>query len=84
MFWVVSLNTLFILVFGKWGSKESARIQLCSSALSLPADPLITQLLSFSAAFCPYHIGHFGVVGLGLEDCVSARSSILSEALCLS
>ncbi|KAG8013864.1 E3 ubiquitin-protein ligase MARCH6 [Nibea albiflora] len=34
VFWVVSLNTLFILVF----------------------------------AFCPYHIGHFSVVGLGFED----------------
>uniref|UniRef100_A0A8C5ANB3 RING-type E3 ubiquitin transferase n=1 Tax=Gadus morhua TaxID=8049 RepID=A0A8C5ANB3_GADMO len=34
VFWVVSLNTLFILVF----------------------------------AFCPYHIGHFSVVGLGLEE----------------
>ncbi|KPP61807.1 E3 ubiquitin-protein ligase MARCH6-like [Scleropages formosus] len=33
VFWVVSLNTLFILVF----------------------------------AFCPYHIGHFSVVGLGFE-----------------
>uniref|UniRef100_A0A672H602 E3 ubiquitin-protein ligase MARCHF6 n=1 Tax=Salarias fasciatus TaxID=181472 RepID=A0A672H602_SALFA len=38
VFWVVSFNTLFILVF----------------------------------AFCPYHIGHFSVVGLGLEDYVSA------------
>lgn len=34
VFWVVSFNTLFILVF----------------------------------AFCPYHIGHFSVVGLGFED----------------
>ncbi|KAM6977295.1 E3 ubiquitin-protein ligase MARCHF6-like [Aplochiton taeniatus] len=38
VFWVVSLNTLFILVF----------------------------------AFCPYHIGHFSVVGLGFEDHVKA------------
>ncbi|XP_073486845.1 E3 ubiquitin-protein ligase MARCHF6 isoform X2 [Aquarana catesbeiana] len=38
VFWVVSLNTLFILVF----------------------------------AFCPYHIGHFSVVGLGFEDYVQA------------
>ncbi|CAL8400330.1 unnamed protein product [Arctogadus glacialis] len=38
VFWVVSLNTLFILVF----------------------------------AFCPYHIGHFSVVGLGFEDYVTA------------
>ncbi|KAF7222867.1 E3 ubiquitin-protein ligase MARCHF6 isoform X2 [Nothobranchius furzeri] len=38
VFWVVSLNTLFILVF----------------------------------AFCPYHIGHFSVVGLGIEDFVKA------------
>ncbi|KAJ3611524.1 hypothetical protein NHX12_021539 [Muraenolepis orangiensis] len=38
VFWVVSLNTLFILVF----------------------------------AFCPYHIGHFTVVGLGFEDYVHA------------
>uniref|UniRef100_A0A8B9LS97 RING-type E3 ubiquitin transferase n=1 Tax=Astyanax mexicanus TaxID=7994 RepID=A0A8B9LS97_ASTMX len=38
VFWVVSLNTLFILVF----------------------------------AFCPYHIGHFSVVGLGFEDYVRA------------
>ncbi|XP_036374704.1 E3 ubiquitin-protein ligase MARCHF6-like isoform X1 [Megalops cyprinoides] len=38
VFWVVSLNTLFILVF----------------------------------AFCPYHIGHFSVVGLGLEEYVQA------------
>lgn len=34
VFWVVSLNTLFILVF----------------------------------AFCPYHIGHFSLVGLHLDD----------------
>ncbi|XP_016399422.1 E3 ubiquitin-protein ligase MARCH6-like [Sinocyclocheilus rhinocerous] len=38
VFWVVSLNTLFILVF----------------------------------AFCPYHIGHFSVVGLGFEEYVRA------------
>ncbi|KAM3850522.1 E3 ubiquitin-protein ligase MARCHF6-like [Diretmus argenteus] len=38
VFWVVSLNTLFILVF----------------------------------AFCPYHIGHFSVVGLGFEDFIRA------------
>ncbi|XP_068423101.1 E3 ubiquitin-protein ligase MARCHF6-like isoform X2 [Clinocottus analis] len=38
VFWVVSLNTLFILVF----------------------------------AFCPYHIGHFTVVGLGFEEYVKA------------
>ncbi|XP_029687282.1 E3 ubiquitin-protein ligase MARCH6-like [Takifugu rubripes] len=38
VFWVVSLNTLFILVF----------------------------------AFCPYHVGHFSVVGLGLEDYMKA------------
>uniref|UniRef100_A0A3Q3QIJ6 E3 ubiquitin-protein ligase MARCHF6 n=1 Tax=Monopterus albus TaxID=43700 RepID=A0A3Q3QIJ6_MONAL len=38
VFWVVSLNTLFILVF----------------------------------AFCPYHIGHFSVIGLGFEDYVRA------------
>uniref|UniRef100_A0A8C9RYV1 RING-type E3 ubiquitin transferase n=1 Tax=Scleropages formosus TaxID=113540 RepID=A0A8C9RYV1_SCLFO len=38
VFWVVSLNTLFILVF----------------------------------AFCPYHIGHFSVVGLGFENYVKA------------
>lgn len=38
VFWVVSLNTLFILVF----------------------------------AFCPYHMGRFAVVGLGLKNHVSA------------
>ncbi|XP_047224074.1 E3 ubiquitin-protein ligase MARCHF6-like isoform X2 [Girardinichthys multiradiatus] len=38
VFWVVSLNTLFILVF----------------------------------AFCPYHIGHFSVVGLGFEGYIKA------------
>ncbi|XP_072268059.1 E3 ubiquitin-protein ligase MARCHF6 isoform X2 [Pyxicephalus adspersus] len=38
VFWVVSLNTLFILVF----------------------------------AFCPYHIGHLSVVGLGFEGYVQA------------
>uniref|UniRef100_A0AAZ3Q6I8 E3 ubiquitin-protein ligase MARCHF6 n=1 Tax=Oncorhynchus tshawytscha TaxID=74940 RepID=A0AAZ3Q6I8_ONCTS len=38
VFWVVSLNTLFILVF----------------------------------AFCPYHIGHFSVMGLGFEEYVQA------------
>lgn len=38
VFWVVSLNTLFILVF----------------------------------AFCPYHIGHFSVVGLGFEEYIKA------------
>ncbi|KAM4557024.1 E3 ubiquitin-protein ligase MARCHF6 [Fundulus diaphanus] len=38
VFWVVSLNTLFILVF----------------------------------AFCPYHIGHFSVVGMGFEDYIKA------------
>uniref|UniRef100_A0A2K6MJF1 E3 ubiquitin-protein ligase MARCHF6 n=1 Tax=Rhinopithecus bieti TaxID=61621 RepID=A0A2K6MJF1_RHIBE len=38
VFWVVSLNTLFILVL----------------------------------AFCPYHIGHFSLVGLGFEEHVQA------------
>lgn len=38
VFWVVSLNTLFILVF----------------------------------AFCPYHMGHFAVVGLGLKEHAAA------------
>ncbi|XP_076322286.1 LOW QUALITY PROTEIN: E3 ubiquitin-protein ligase MARCHF6-like [Tachypleus tridentatus] len=38
VFWVVSLNTLFILVF----------------------------------AFCPYHIGHFTLVGFRLKDYVTA------------
>lgn len=38
VFWVISLNTLFILVF----------------------------------AFCPYHIGHFSVVGVGFEEYVKA------------
>uniref|UniRef100_A0A0L8GUL9 RING-type E3 ubiquitin transferase n=1 Tax=Octopus bimaculoides TaxID=37653 RepID=A0A0L8GUL9_OCTBM len=38
VFWVVSLNTLFILVF----------------------------------AFCPYHIGHFTLVGLKIDDFVVA------------
>ncbi|BFZ13209.1 hypothetical protein BsWGS_16248 [Bradybaena similaris] len=38
VFWVVSLNTLFILVF----------------------------------AFCPYHIGHFALVGANVEDMVVA------------
>lgn len=38
VFWVVSLNTLFILVF----------------------------------AFCPYHIGHFAVVGFGLREHAAA------------
>ncbi|XP_053448963.1 E3 ubiquitin-protein ligase MARCHF6 isoform X2 [Nycticebus coucang] len=38
VFWVVSLNTLFILVF----------------------------------AFCPYHLGHFSLVGLGFEEHVQA------------
>ncbi|KAL5021242.1 hypothetical protein ScPMuIL_000397 [Solemya velum] len=38
VFWVVSLNTLFILVF----------------------------------AFCPYHIGHFTLIGLKLEEAVNS------------
>ncbi|XP_060599884.1 E3 ubiquitin-protein ligase MARCHF6-like [Ruditapes philippinarum] len=38
VFWVVSLNTLFILVF----------------------------------AFCPYHIGHFTMIGMKMEDVVEA------------
>ncbi|XP_072139613.1 E3 ubiquitin-protein ligase MARCHF6 isoform X1 [Mobula birostris] len=42
VFWVVSLNTLFILVF----------------------------------AFCPYHIGHFSVVGLGFEEYVSTNDTV--------
>ncbi|XP_051872559.1 E3 ubiquitin-protein ligase MARCH6 isoform X1 [Pristis pectinata] len=42
VFWVVSLNTLFILVF----------------------------------AFCPYHIGHFSVVGLGFEEYVSTKDTV--------
>ncbi|EMP29226.1 E3 ubiquitin-protein ligase MARCH6 [Chelonia mydas] len=43
VFWVVSLNTLFILVF----------------------------------AFCPYHIGHFSVVGLGFEEYIVFGSIVL-------
>ncbi len=38
VFWVVSLNTLFILVF----------------------------------AFCPYHIGHFAVIGLKMDSWTKA------------
>nr|XP_050849265.1 E3 ubiquitin-protein ligase MARCHF6 isoform X6 [Vespula vulgaris] len=38
VFWVVSLNTLFIMVF----------------------------------AFCPYHIGHFAIAGLGLQEHAAA------------
>uniref|UniRef100_A0A8C4QNA5 RING-type E3 ubiquitin transferase n=1 Tax=Eptatretus burgeri TaxID=7764 RepID=A0A8C4QNA5_EPTBU len=38
VFWVVSLNTLFILVF----------------------------------AFCPYHVGHYSVVAMGLKEHVEA------------
>ncbi|XP_032669226.1 E3 ubiquitin-protein ligase MARCH6 isoform X2 [Odontomachus brunneus] len=38
VFWVVSLNTLFIMVF----------------------------------AFCPYHIGHFAITGLGLQEHAAA------------
>lgn len=38
VFWVVSLNTLFIMVF----------------------------------AFCPYHIGHFAIAGLGLQEYAAA------------
>lgn len=51
--------------------------------MTLVADPLIRNLL-FSSAFCPYHVGHFSVVGLGLEDYVSAELRIVVEALCLS
>lgn len=40
--------------------------------------------LLYSSAFCPYHVGHFSVVGLGLEDYVSAELRIILEALCLS
>ena len=49
VFWVVSLNTMFILVF----------------------------------AFCPYHIGHFAIVGIGLKDWMSASHfEGLLTALC--
>ncbi|XP_049958732.1 E3 ubiquitin-protein ligase MARCHF6 isoform X1 [Schistocerca serialis cubense] len=49
VFWVVSLNTLFILVF----------------------------------AFCPYHIGHFAVMGFGLQQHATAsRFEGLVTTLC--
>lgn len=78
---MVSMNTLFILVFGKWDpggfSQDSAVVQSCGSSGRSSDKPL----LSFSAAFCPYHIGHFSVVGLGLEDSVSAQPCIPAEGL---
>lgn len=78
---MVSLNTLFILVFGKWDvkgiSQNSVVLQRCESARR---SSVITELLSSPPAFCPYHIGHFSVVGLGLEDCVSAQPCILSRS----
>lgn len=36
--------------------------------------------LLLSPAFCPYHMGHFSVAGLGLEDYVSAEPHVLLEA----
>ncbi|CAF95396.1 unnamed protein product, partial [Tetraodon nigroviridis] len=83
VFWVVSLNALFILVFGKWDAKglsqDSVVLQSCGSS-RWSSD---NELLSFSAAFCPYHIGHFWVAGLGLGDSVSAQPCIPAEALAL-
>lgn len=80
---MVSLNALFILVFGKWDAKglsqDSVVLQSCGSS-RWSSD---NELLSFSAAFCPYHIGHFWVAGLGLGDSVSAQPCIPAEALAL-
>jgi len=45
-----------------------------TSAFSAPAT--LTSCLYFPLAFCPYHIGHFSVVGLGFEDYVSAQRCI--------
>ena len=54
VFWIVSLNTLFILVFGNWLSFLF----------------IISRLL-FRSAFCPYHIGHFTIVGFKLTRLIS-------------
>ena len=59
---MVSLNTLFILVFGM--------LELTTVYL----ERIFSSFCIFSyyfPAFCPYHIGHFSVVGLGFEEYVS-------------
>lgn len=43
---------------------------------------LLIQPLYFPLAFCPYHIGHFSVVGLGFEDYVSAEDTCLHFEHC--
>lgn len=77
VFWVVSLNTLFILVFGM-----HCLDFFCNCTLDINYCVIINFWVRkcFSCvAFCPYHIGHFSVVGLGFEDYVSADLSSQSD-----
>ena len=59
VFWVASLNTLFILVFGN-------RLLSFLSISTFQSDYFLLL------AFCPYHIGHFAIVGFKMKDWVSA------------
>ena len=54
VFWVISLNTLFILVFGKFFP---------------PLLIFITSKLSlFTTAFVPYHMGHYIIYGFKFQE----------------
>lgn len=66
VFWVVSLNTLFILVFGEQTYTKMYNKQHELHTLSC----YCCFVFFFFLAFCPYHIGHFSVVGLGFEEYV--------------
>ena len=60
VFWVVSLNTLFVLVFGK----------IMSDFIIVKGGQL-SKICSFHEAFCPYHIGHFIIMGFKLKKYIN-------------
>lgn len=43
----------------------------------------IINIQNLCLAFCPYHIGHFSVVGLGFEENVSSQVGIMKWSLSL-
>lgn len=89
VFWVVSLNTLFILVFGECVAVTRLlnfhlvyifwqEGHLCVHCLQQPLKyfclilPAVIDINLFVfAAFCPYHIGQFAILGFRLKNYVS-------------
>jgi hypothetical protein len=46
-------------------------VGVCTKSVHCFDVAVFTEFLSSLLAFCPYHIGHFSLVGLGFEEHVS-------------